>query len=85
MHFKGSKFIGNYAEKGGTFYIQERGLLILEDVTLDQSSSTTQGGLIYGVGPNQTDMATKPADTPAGWIEISIYNTGAQATAVSFG
>jgi hypothetical protein len=40
MHFKGTVFEGNFAQEGGTFYIEDKGTLILENVRVTSSRST---------------------------------------------
>jgi hypothetical protein len=40
MHFRKSIFEGNFAQEGGTFYIDQKGVLVLEDVVLKSSRAT---------------------------------------------
>lgn len=85
MHFKQSKFRKNYAKQGGTFYIQDRGFLILEDVEIDESSSMEAGGAIYASSNAPADMRDFPTGGYANWIEINIMQTPALGIPVVFG
>ena len=50
MRFINSTFIGNYANQGGIFYIQQYGELILENVTIESTRAHVEGGIVYANG-----------------------------------
>lgn len=58
MTFKNSVFKGNYAKKGGIFYIENWGELVLENVQIISSRAFEAGGLVYAEG-QKADLETK--------------------------
>ena len=70
MEFIKSTFINNFAEYGGTFFIEGNGYPKLQDVAIISSTATTAGGLVYGKG------SALPSYPIWGSVEINITTTG---------
>jgi hypothetical protein len=68
MTFKGSNFTNNFGSYGGLFYIENNGVLKLEDVIINKATASEMGGIVYGEG----GLAALPASPKATTVEINI-------------